>query len=71
MMSGTPISHSSMEGLPDFMTPGEAAALLRVSIRTVRRWISAGILNASQPNPRRGGRRWIAKSDLLRILGGN
>lgn len=71
MQQSNPISKDRPDAQPEFVTPGEAAALLRVSIRTVRRWISAGILSASQPNPRRGGRRLIAKADLLRLLGRN
>lgn len=71
MQSTSNIPQDSSDAMPEYLTPREVAAWLRVSIRTVRRWISSGVLNASQPNPRRGGRRWIAKSDLLRLLGGN
>lgn len=71
MRNSSPILQDGSDAMPDYLTPREVAAWLRVSIRTVRRWISSGVLNASQPNPRRGGRRWIAKVDLLRLLGRN
>ena len=71
MQNNPPSRHEDGEAMPDYLTPGEVAAWLRVSVRTVRRWISSGILKASQPNPRPGSRRWIAKADLLRLLDSN
>lgn len=41
--------------MEQFLTPDEAAVILRVTIRTVYRWLHSGRL----PAVRAGGRRWL------------
>jgi len=48
------------------LTPEEAAKLLRVSSRTVRRWIAEGRLNAVILSDRR---RLVPRVDVLRLAG--
>jgi excisionase family DNA binding protein len=52
----------------DLLTVGEAAALLRVGIGTIRRWTAQGkVLYVLLP----GGQRRIPRGPLLASLGGN
>lgn len=37
---------------PEYLTPAEFAAALSVSIRTVRNWISSGVITATRVGPR-------------------
>lgn len=47
-----------------YLRVAEVASLLRVDVKTIRRWIVAGELPATQP-----GRDWrIARSDLRAFL---
>jgi excisionase family DNA binding protein len=39
------------QGLPPLLTIGEAAAALRVSVPTIRRWIRSGHLPAAHVGP--------------------
>ena len=48
----------------ELLTVAEVAILLRVSRRTVTRWLSAGVL----PSTKVGGRRLIARSALQDML---
>lgn len=47
----------------------EAAELLRVSTRTIRRWITVGRLPAARTTPGPGGKLLIKRDDLLRSVG--
>lgn len=57
----------SLNDLPDLMTIGEVASLLRVSTLTVKRWGKKGKLPAIRINSR-GDRRY-RKQVILRLLG--
>jgi excisionase family DNA binding protein len=49
----------------DYLTPAEVADELRVTVVTVRRWITSGTLRASKAGPR----RWmIRRSELEAFL---
>lgn len=47
----------------------EAADLLRVSPRTIRRWINVGRLPAARTTPGPGGKILLRRTDLLRSVG--
>ena len=53
-----------MEDLPQLLTVNEAAGLLRVSRRTLTRWIAAGVIAST----RIGGRRLILADALGELL---
>jgi excisionase family DNA binding protein len=57
----------SMDNLPDLLTIGEVADLLRVSPLTIKRWGKKGKLPAIRINSR-GDRRY-KKDVVLRLLG--
>lgn len=57
----------SMEDLPDLLTIGEVAELLRVSPLTIKRWGKKGKLPAIRINSR-GDRRY-KKEVVLRLIG--
>lgn len=57
----------SMDNLPDLLTIGEVADLLRVSPLTIKRWGKKGKLPAIRINTR-GDRRY-KKDVVLRLLG--
>jgi excisionase family DNA binding protein len=64
-----PITVSNDSPLPrELLTPTEAADLLRVRPRTIRKWIDCGRLPAFRTDPGRGGRLRVRRSDLLRVL---
>jgi len=52
-----------------FLTAEEAARLLRLSVRTVRRRVAQGLLQAAKSFPGPGGRFLIRRSDLLACFG--
>lgn len=51
--------------MSELLGPGEAAALLGISVDTVRRWCDAGRLAHTRGT---GGRRLIDAADLARVL---
>jgi excisionase family DNA binding protein len=57
----------SMDNLPDLLTIGEVADLLRVSPLTIKRWGKKGKLPAIRINSR--GDRCYKKDVVLRLLG--
>jgi excisionase family DNA binding protein len=63
-MDGPGGRRGAMEGLPELLTPREVATWLRVSERTVTRWIVAGLLPAWK-TPGRVYR--IRRSDIERF----
>lgn len=52
----------------DYLTPAEAAAVLRIRPRTVRTWIACGRLPAKRTDPGRGGRLLVRRADLDAVL---
>lgn len=52
-----------------FLTVEEAASLLRLSTRTIRRRIAQGLLPATKTFPGPGGRFLIRRTDLLAAFG--
>ena len=62
-----PSKKLSISDLPDLMTIGEVAELLRVSPLTIKRWGKKGKLPAIRINSR-GDRRY-KKEVVLRLLG--
>lgn len=54
-----------MPNLPDLMTPGEVALVLRVSPKTVSRWCKQGRV---QHCLTAGGHRRIPRSEVERLL---
>ena len=52
-----------------FLTAEEAARLLRLSVRTVRRRVAQGLLQAAKSFPGPGGRFLIRRTDLLACFG--
>lgn len=51
------------------LTIREAAELLRVSVRTLRRWALEGRLRVRRTHPGRGGRILIDRRDALAVVG--
>ena len=51
------------------MTLAEVAEFLRMSRRTVRRWVDEGRLKACRTHPGRGGRILIDRRDALAVVG--
>lgn len=47
----------------------EAADLLRVSVRTIRRWVTAGRLPATRTTLASGGKLLVKRTDLLASVG--
>lgn len=54
--------------LSPYLTIPEVAALLRVSTRTVRRWISDGALKASRVKEDGSSKVLVLKSDAIAML---
>ena len=66
-----PISRTQLglaDGLPLLVPLVAAAAHLHLSVRTVRRWISAGRLQALRTTPGGSGRLLIPREELVREL---
>ena len=53
----------------ELITPEESAGLVRVSTRTIRRWIEQGRVQAVRTHPHRGGRLLLRRSDVLAVVG--
>lgn len=51
------------------LTIREAANLLRLTTRTIRRWIAEGRLNARRTHPGRGGRILLDRAEVLAAVG--
>lgn len=51
------------------LSVAECADLLRLSTRTIRRWITEGRLSATRTTPGLGGRLLVKRSDLLAVVG--
>lgn len=51
------------------LTIREAANLLRLTTRTIRRWIAEGRLNARRTHPGRGGRLLLDRAEVLAAVG--
>jgi excisionase family DNA binding protein len=49
---------------PRYLRAAEIADIVGVSVRTVRRWMSGGILRSVKV----GGARLVAEADLLQLL---
>lgn len=62
-------SGSALGGLPPILTAAEAADVLRVSRKTVFRWIAAGRMRAGRSAMGGSGKLLIARSELERLLG--
>lgn len=51
------------------MTPAECADMLRLTARTIRRWLAEGRLTAKRTHPGRGGRILLDRAEVLRAVG--
>ncbi len=60
---------TSIADAPLLLTAGEAAALLRLSTRTIRRWIAEERLHAVRTHPGNGGRLLLRRVDVLGAVG--
>ncbi len=58
-------AHAELNELPRLLTPAEAAAAIRRSPRTIRRWLSTGLIRAVRVA---GGNPLIERSELQRLL---
>jgi len=71
MMSQSNLSHFSISGQENLLTPAEVAALFRVDPKTVTRWAKAGKLTSIRTL---GGHRRYKESEvkaLLKSISGN
>jgi len=59
------LSHISMNGQENLLTPAEVAALFRVDPKTVTRWAKAGKLNSIKTL---GGHRRYKESEVKALL---
>jgi len=64
-MSQSNISHLSMNGQENLLTPAEVAALFRVDPKTVTRWAKAGKLTSIRTL---GGHRRYKESEVKALL---
>jgi|KBSSwiStaDraftv2_1062776.scaffolds.fasta_scaffold842233_2 excisionase family DNA binding protein len=64
-----PIGDSVLRVDDQLLTPCEAATLLRMSVRNIRRWIESGRILAVRTYPGRGGRLLMRRSDVLASIG--
>ena len=64
-----PASASLLDGLPPLLTLREAAQLLRVSTKTISRWIAEGRLRSGRSAHGGSGRVLIARTEVQRFLG--
>ena len=67
-MSQSNLSHLSMSGQENLLTPAEVAALFRVDPKTVTRWAKAGKLTAVRTL---GGHRRYRQSEVQSLLNSN
>ncbi|MFW5703675.1 MAG: helix-turn-helix domain-containing protein [Patescibacteria group bacterium] len=67
--TNTPTQKISIDNLPDLLTIGEVAEILRVSPLTIKRWGKKGKLPAIRINSR-GDRRY-KKEVVLEMIGGD
>jgi len=65
MMSQSNLSHISMSGQENLLTPAEVAALFRVDPKTVTRWAKAGKLTSIRTL---GGHRRYKESEVKSLL---
>ena len=64
-MSQSNLSHISMNGQENLLTPAEVAALFRVDPKTVTRWAKAGKLTSIRTL---GGHRRYKESEVRTLL---
>ncbi len=64
-MSQSNLSHLSMNGQENLLTPAEVAALFRVDPKTVTRWAKAGKLTSIKTL---GGHRRYKESEVKALL---
>ena len=64
-MSQSNLSHLSMNGQENLLTPAEVAALFRVDPKTVTRWAKAGKLTSIRTL---GGHRRYKESEVKALL---
>ena len=64
-MSQSNLSHLSMNGQENLLTPAEVAALFRVDPKTVTRWAKAGKLTSIRTL---GGHRRYKESEVRTLL---
>ena len=64
-MSQTNLSHLSINGQENLLTPAEVAALFRVDPKTVTRWAKAGKLTSIRTL---GGHRRYKESEVKALL---
>jgi excisionase family DNA binding protein len=65
LMSQSNLSHLSMSGQENLLTPAEVAALFRVDPKTVTRWAKAGKLTSIRTL---GGHRRYKESEVKSLL---
>ncbi len=66
-MSQSNLSHLSVSGQENLLTPAEVAALFRVDPKTVTRWAKAGKLTSIRTL---GGHRRYKESEVKALAGG-
>lgn len=66
MTPGISVS-ANPDAAPRWLVQQEAASIARVTPRTIRRWISIGLVRASRPA---GGRVLIDRDSLFRLIEG-
>jgi len=57
-----------VDDLPRLVPAQQAAEFLGISTRTLRRWITRGLLQALKTSPAQSGRVRVPRSELLRLL---
>lgn len=70
MSIGTDDVAVATHDLPSLLTAEEAARLMRVSRRTIRRWAKSGRLAVTRTTAGNGGKLLIARAAIERILRG-
>ena len=62
------MSRTDFDGLPPMLTPIEAAGLLRISRKSLDRWIRQGRIPTAKLSPAQSSRRLIRRSALVEFL---
>ena len=68
-MASTALGVRVLRADDQLLSVREAAALLRMSTRNLRRWIYHGRIPSVRTDPGRGGRVLVRRSDVLAAIG--
>ena len=65
-----PAEETPVSSLADRLSPAEAAAMARVTRKTIGRWVEDKRFLSHRPIAAGSGRRWIDRASFLQFLAG-